>query len=47
VITALSASVTLIWPETMWPLVYQQSADALVVPRLNLGTAALRDPDGG
>jgi len=35
------------WPENLWPLVYHASADALVVPRLNLGTAALRDPDGG
>jgi hypothetical protein len=35
------------WPENIWPLIYQQSTDAMVVPRLNLGTAALRDPDGG
>ena len=35
------------WPENLWPLVYQPGTDSLVVPRLNLGTAALRDPDGG
>ena len=35
------------WPENMWPLVYQTAADALVVPRLNLGQAALRERDGG
>ncbi len=35
------------WPENIWPLVYRKGSDALVVPRLNLGTAALRDPEGG
>jgi hypothetical protein len=35
------------WPKCLWPLVFQQSSDSLAVPRLNLGTAALRDPDGG
>ena len=35
------------WPENMWPLVYRTATDSLVVPRLNLGTAALRDPDAG
>jgi hypothetical protein len=34
------------WPENLWPLVYHRDTDALVIPRLNLGTAALRDPDG-
>jgi hypothetical protein len=34
------------WPENLWPLVYHRDANALVIPRLNLGTAALRDPDG-
>jgi hypothetical protein len=34
------------WPENLWPLVYQRDTDTLVIPRLNLGTAALRDPDG-
>lgn len=35
------------WPENIWPLVYRTATDSLVVPRLNLGTAALRDPDAG
>lgn len=35
------------WPEFLWPLVYQPDTDSLVVPRLNLGRAALRDPDEG
>lgn len=33
------------WPENMWPLVYRTATDSLVVPRLNLGTNALRDAD--
>jgi hypothetical protein len=32
-----------LWPENMWPIVYQTAADALVVPHLNLGRAALRE----
>jgi hypothetical protein len=35
------------WPRNMWPLVYQTTAGTLVVPDLNLGTAALRDPAPG
>ena len=35
------------WPENLWPLVYCRDKDSLVVPDLNLGRAALRDPDGG
>jgi hypothetical protein len=35
------------WPENLWPLVYWRDKDSLVVPDLNLGRAALRDPDGG
>lgn len=35
------------WPENIWPIVYRTATRSLVVPRLNLGTAALRDPDGG
>jgi hypothetical protein len=35
------------WPQNMWPLVYQTATDSLVVPYLNLGTAALRDPEAG
>jgi hypothetical protein len=31
------------WPENIWPLVHQTSSNSLVVPRLNLGRAALRD----
>jgi hypothetical protein len=34
------------WPENLWPLVYHRDTKALVIPHLNLGTAALRDPDG-
>ena len=34
------------WPQTMWPLVYRAATDSLVVPGLNLGTAA-RNRDGG
>ena len=34
------------WPENIWPLVYRTATDSLVVPNLNLGTAALRDLDG-
>jgi hypothetical protein len=30
------------WPEHMWPLVYRTATDSLVVPQLNLGSAALR-----
>jgi hypothetical protein len=33
------------WPRNMWPLVYRTATDSLVVPYLNLGTAALRDPE--
>jgi hypothetical protein len=33
------------WPENLWPLVYRPATNSLVVPHLNLGTAALRDPD--
>jgi hypothetical protein len=33
------------WPSNVWPLVYQAATDSLVVPCLNLGTAALRDFD--
>jgi len=32
------------WPENLWPLVYRPATNSLVVPYLNLGTAALRDP---
>ncbi len=35
------------WPENIWPLVYRTATDSLVVPYLNLGRAALRDPDVG
>jgi hypothetical protein len=35
------------WPEYLWPLVYRTTTDSLVVPYLNLGTAAFRDRDGG
>lgn len=35
------------WPPNVWPLVYQAATDSLVVPRLNLGTAELRDPGAG
>jgi hypothetical protein len=35
------------WPEILWPLVYRASTRALVVPRLNLGSSALRNPDEG
>jgi hypothetical protein len=28
------------WPKNMWPLVYRTATDSLVVPHLNLGTAA-------
>jgi hypothetical protein len=35
------------WPENLWPLVYRTATDSMVVPRLNLGTAALHDLDGG
>lgn len=33
------------WPENIWPLVYRTGTDSLVVPNLNLGAAALRDPE--
>jgi hypothetical protein len=33
------------WPRNMWPLVYNAATKSLVVPHLNLGTAALRDPE--
>lgn len=33
------------WPKNMWPLVYRADTDALVVPRLNLGTAYRRAED--
>jgi hypothetical protein len=29
------------WPENIWPLVHHAATDSLVVPHLNLGTAAL------
>ena len=35
------------WPENLWPVVYQPATNSLVVPRLNLGVAALRDPGPG
>jgi hypothetical protein len=35
------------WPENLWPIVYRPATDSLVVPHLNLGTAALRDPGSG
>jgi len=35
------------WPQDMWPLAYHTATDSLVVPHLNLGTAALRDPEAG
>jgi hypothetical protein len=35
------------WPENIWPLVYRTATDSLVLPHLNLGTAAFRDRDGG
>ena len=35
------------WPENLWPLVYRPVTNSLVVPYLNLGTSALRDPDSG
>jgi len=35
------------WPEEIWPLVYRTATDSLVVPHLNLGTAALRDQGSG
>jgi hypothetical protein len=35
------------WPENIWPLVYHEATGFLVVPHLNLGAAALRDPDAG
>jgi hypothetical protein len=35
------------WPENLWPLIYRRDKDSLVIPDLNLGRAALRDPDGG
>jgi hypothetical protein len=31
------------WPARLWPVVYQQGTGALVVPRLNLGHAAVAD----
>jgi hypothetical protein len=31
------------WPTNIWPIVYAGSGDNLVIPRLNLGTAALRN----
>jgi len=33
------------WPENLWPLVYRPATNSLVVPHLNLGTTALRDPE--
>ena len=33
------------WPDDLWPLVYRTATKSLVVPRLNLGADALRDPD--
>lgn len=33
------------WPQNMWPLIYHATTDSLVVPHLNLGTAALRSPE--
>jgi hypothetical protein len=35
------------WPENLWPVVFRPATGSLVVPRLNLGTAALRDPGSG
>ena len=35
------------WPEDIWPIVYRAAGRSLVVPRLNLGRASLRDPDSG
>jgi hypothetical protein len=35
------------WPQNLWPLVYRTATDSMVVPNLNLGRAALRDPDRG
>jgi hypothetical protein len=35
------------WPIHLWPIVYQRSTDALVVPRLDLGTAAFTGRTGG
>lgn len=35
------------WPENLWPLVYRPATNSLVMPHLNLGTTALRDPDSG
>ncbi|MGO9294539.1 MAG: hypothetical protein ACLP52_11820 [Streptosporangiaceae bacterium] len=34
------------WPQDVWPIVHEARTATLVVPRLNLGAAALRDPDG-
>lgn len=35
------------WPAHLWPIVYQRSTDALVVPRLDLGAAAVTNRAGG
>lgn len=35
------------WPEHLWPIVFQPTTKALVVPQLDLGAAALRNPPGG
>jgi hypothetical protein len=33
------------WPDHLWPIVYSHSADSLVMPNLDLGTAALTNRD--
>ena len=35
------------WPTHLWPIVYQKSIDAMIVPSLDLGTAAFLPQAGG